>query len=81
MLSLPRGRDTVPWSPAGAWGETANGMVGDPTASTEIWGVPWDQQVLLILPARRKGGCEYAKDKLGAACCSVVLAVVLILLT
>lgn len=25
MLSLPRGRDTLPWSSAGAWGEAANG--------------------------------------------------------
>lgn len=37
--------------------------------------------VLAIPPARSKGGCEYAKDKLGASCCSLLLATTLILLT
>lgn len=39
------------WSSAGDWGEAANGITGDPT---DIWGVPWDQHVLPILPGEKE---------------------------
>lgn len=64
--------------------EKANGVADGRTHNTALWCVPWDnalQHVLIIFSARRKGGCEYAEDKLKADCCLLILAVTLILLT
>lgn len=44
-----------PISPtAGDWGEAANGIEEDPTASTEIWDIPWDQHMLVISSCQEK---------------------------
>lgn len=90
MLSLPCRSDPPPvvfswWLRLrSVCGGKANGIADGRTHSTALWCVPWDNaryHVPIVFSARRKGGCEYARDKLKADCCSVILAITLILLT